>query len=76
MCAWDSASERAEISTTAKLFEGVAGAGARSKAGQSAVEDVLATPEGAQLASLFGGVKTKRVRQRRVELVRAMAAEA
>lgn len=39
------------------------------------VDDVLATPEGAQMMALFAGIKNVKVRRRVVELVRALAEE-
>lgn len=39
------------------------------------VFDTLATPEGLQLMTLFGGIKNPRIRRRVVELVRALAEE-
>ncbi len=39
------------------------------------VDDVLATPEGAQMMALFSGIKNVKVRRRVVELVRALAEE-
>jgi transcriptional regulator with XRE-family HTH domain len=40
------------------------------------VDDALATPEGAQLMSLFAAIKSIKVRRRVVELVRALSEEA
>lgn len=40
------------------------------------VDDALATPEGAQLMSLFAAIKSIKVRRRVVELVRALTEEA
>lgn len=62
----------------ARFFEGL---GANRYGGNSAdvedqIEDVLATPEGAQLIALFASIKNPRVRKRVVELVRALAEEA
>lgn len=62
----------------ARFFEGL---GANRQGGNSSevedqIEDVLATPEGAQLISLFASIKNPRVRKRVVELVRALAEEA
>jgi transcriptional regulator with XRE-family HTH domain len=42
---------------------------------ESFVHDVLATPEGLQLVSLFAAIESPRVRKRVVELVRAIAEE-
>jgi transcriptional regulator with XRE-family HTH domain len=62
----------------ARFFEGL---GASRYGGNAAdvedqIEDVLATPEGAQLISLFASIKNPRVRKRVVELVRALSEEA
>ncbi|MBC7770059.1 MAG: helix-turn-helix transcriptional regulator [Phycisphaerales bacterium] len=43
---------------------------------QDFVDDVLATPEGAQLMQLFASIKSIKVRRRIIELVRALAEEA
>jgi transcriptional regulator with XRE-family HTH domain len=40
------------------------------------VDDALATPEGAQLMSLFSAIKSVKVRRRVVELVKALVDEA
>ncbi|MFO0202840.1 MAG: helix-turn-helix domain-containing protein [Alphaproteobacteria bacterium] len=42
---------------------------------QEFVEDVMATPEGAQLMSLFSSIKSLKVRRRVVELVKALTDE-
>jgi transcriptional regulator with XRE-family HTH domain len=39
------------------------------------VDDALATPEGAQLMSLFASIKSVKIRRRVVELVRALTEE-
>lgn len=62
----------------ARFFEGLTaarGAGVAESA-QDFKDDVLATPEGAQLMSLFASIQSQRVRRRVVELVRALADEA
>jgi transcriptional regulator with XRE-family HTH domain len=43
---------------------------------QEFVEDVMATPEGAQLMSLFSSIKSLKIRRRVVELVKALSDEA
>lgn len=61
-----------------RFFEGLApgrGAGV-AEARKDFVDDVLATPEGAQLMSLFASIKSIRVRRRVIELVKALAEEA
>ena len=62
----------------ARFFEGMAPTRASgvSEAGRDYAEDVLATPEGAQLIALFAAIQNPRVRRRVVELVRALAEEA
>ena len=42
---------------------------------QEFVEDVMATPEGAQLMSLFSSIKSLKVRRRVVEVVKALTDE-
>lgn len=61
-----------------RFFEGMAPGRASgvSEAAKDYVEDVLATPEGAQLMALFASIQNVRVRRRVVELVRALAEEA
>jgi len=49
--------------------------GVSENASESFVHDVLATPEGLQLVSLFAAIESPRVRKRVVELVRAIAEE-
>ena len=46
-----------------------------AESGQDYVEDVLATPEGSQLMSLFASIKNVKVRRRVIELVKALAEE-
>ncbi|MBY0562647.1 MAG: helix-turn-helix domain-containing protein [Hyphomonadaceae bacterium] len=61
-----------------RFFEGLAagrGAGV-AEARKDYVDDVLATPEGTQLMSLFASIKSIRVRRRVIELVKALAEEA
>jgi transcriptional regulator with XRE-family HTH domain len=60
------------------FFDGLGSAGAGGVSEDPAgglVFDTLATPEGLQLMTLFGGIKSSRVRRRVVELVRALAEE-
>lgn len=61
-----------------RMFEGIdaaRGGGQSSSAGAPAIEDMLATAEGAQLVSLFASIKNRVVRRRVVDLVRAIASE-
>jgi transcriptional regulator with XRE-family HTH domain len=62
----------------ARFFEGLAPgrAGGVAEARQDYGEDILATPEGAQLVALFASIKSVKVRRRVVELVKALAEEA
>jgi transcriptional regulator with XRE-family HTH domain len=61
----------------ARFFEGLAGGRAAGVAETSKdyIDDALATPEGAQLMSLFASIKSQKVRRRVVELVRALTEE-
>lgn len=62
----------------ARFFEGLAagrGAGV-AESTQDYVDDVLATPEGAQLMQLFASIKSVKVRRRVIELVKALSEEA
>lgn len=61
-----------------KIFEGIGEGADRGQTRASSAplaEDVLATPEGAQLFTLFAGVKSLAVRRRVVHLVRAIVSE-
>jgi len=75
------ASRLHDISTSldmpaARFFENLtAGRGGVAEARQDYVEDVLATPEGAQLMQLFASIKSIKVRRRVIELVKALAEE-
>lgn len=61
----------------ARFFEGLAGRSVGvAEPRQDFVDDVLATPEGAQLMALFASIKNIRVRRRVLELVKALAEEA
>ncbi|WP_135211991.1 helix-turn-helix domain-containing protein [Vitreimonas flagellata] len=61
----------------ARFFENLAGGRAGvAEDRQEFVEDVMATPEGAQLMSLFSSIKSLKIRRRVVELVKALADEA
>jgi transcriptional regulator with XRE-family HTH domain len=62
----------------ARFFEGMAPTrpSGVAEGSRAYVEDVLATPEGAQLMALFASIQNPRVRRRVVELVRALAEEA
>ncbi len=61
----------------AKFFEGLASGRASGVAEnrQDYVDDALATPEGAQLMSLFASIKSQKVRRRVVELVKVLTEE-
>ncbi|MES1199182.1 MAG: helix-turn-helix transcriptional regulator [Pseudomonadota bacterium] len=64
--------------TIARFFEGLnptKGARGVAEEGNDFIHDALATPEGAQLMSLFASIKSVKVRRRVVELVRALAEE-
>jgi transcriptional regulator with XRE-family HTH domain len=54
-----------------RFFEGL-GAG-KAKAGESAMLDVMSTPEGTALLTIFASIKNRRVRLRVIDLVRALA---
>jgi len=62
----------------ARFFEGLSSgrAGGVAEPARAYAEDVLATPEGAQLVALFASIKSLKVRRRVIELVRALAEEA
>lgn len=61
----------------ARFFENLAGGRAGvAEDRQEFVEDVMATPEGAQLMSLFSSIKSLKIRRRVVELVKALSDEA
>lgn len=49
--------------------------GVAENEGDSFIYDVLATPEGLQLVTLFSAIESPKVRKRVVELVRAIAEE-
>lgn len=61
------------------FFEGLtparAAGGVAESEGESFIYDVLATPEGLQLVTLFSAIESPKVRKRVVELVRAIAEE-
>jgi transcriptional regulator with XRE-family HTH domain len=60
----------------ARFFENLAGGRVGvAEDRQEFVEDVMATPEGAQLMSLFSSIKSLKVRRRVVELVKALTDE-
>lgn len=61
----------------ARFFEGLAGgrAGGVAETTKDYIDDALATPEGAQLMSLFASIKSQKVRRRVVELVKALTEE-
>ncbi|MBY0567478.1 MAG: helix-turn-helix domain-containing protein [Hyphomonadaceae bacterium] len=62
----------------AKFFEGLGGRASAGVAESSKdyIDDALATPEGAQLMSLFASIKSKKVRRQVLELVKALTEEA
>ena len=61
----------------AKFYEGLsARAGGAAESRQNHVDDALATPEGAQLMSVFASIRSQRVRRKVLELVRTLAEEA
>jgi transcriptional regulator with XRE-family HTH domain len=61
----------------ARFFEGLTATRAGvAEPREEYAADVLATPEGVQLMSLFGSIESLRVRRRVVELVRALAEDA
>jgi transcriptional regulator with XRE-family HTH domain len=62
----------------ARFFEGLTAGRAAGVAEnqQDYADDILATPEGAQLVGLFAAIKSVKVRRRVVELVKALADEA
>jgi len=61
----------------ARFFEGLTAGRAAGVAEtqKDYVDDVLATPEGAQLMQLFASIKSVKVRRRVIELVKALAEE-
>jgi len=61
----------------ARFFEGLSSGRGPGVAEQGQdFEDVLATPEGAQLMALFASIKSVKVRRRVIELVKALSEEA
>ena len=61
----------------AKFYEGLsARAAGAAESRQNSVDDALATPEGAQLMSVFASIRSQRVRRKVLELVRTLAEEA
>lgn len=62
----------------ARFFEGLTAGRAAgvAESAQDYVDDVLATPEGAQLMQLFASIKSVKVRRRVIELVKALSEEA
>jgi transcriptional regulator with XRE-family HTH domain len=61
-----------------RFFEGLSHGRAAgvAEAKQDYIDDALATPEGAQLMSVFASIKSQRVRRKVVDLVRTLAEEA
>ncbi len=62
----------------ARFFDGIsqARAGGVAEAEDDFIHDALATPEGAQLMTLFASIKNAKVRRRVIDLVRALTEEA
>lgn len=61
----------------ARFYEGLsARAASAAESRQNFVDDALATPEGAQLMSVFASIRSQRVRRKVLELVRTLAEEA
>jgi transcriptional regulator with XRE-family HTH domain len=54
-----------------RFFEGVAARGV-AESRQDYVDDALATPEGAQLMSLFASIKSQKLRRKVLELVKTL----
>jgi transcriptional regulator with XRE-family HTH domain len=67
---WDIA--KAVDMPVARFFEGI-GPGASREAKPDHVSEIMATSEGAHLVSLFLSIKSKPVRRKVVDLVRALA---
>ena len=61
----------------ARFFDGLSSgrSGRTAQTAKSQIEAALATAEGAELMSLFGAIKSAKVRRRVVDVVRAIAAE-
>ena len=57
----------------ARFFDGIRDKGAITNKAASASDDVLATPEGVELIALFATIKSRVVRKRVIELVRALS---
>jgi transcriptional regulator with XRE-family HTH domain len=57
-----------------RFFEGVTARGVAENR-QDYVDDALATPEGAQLMSLFASIKSQKIRRRVLDLVRTLTEE-
>ena len=61
----------------ARFYEGLSARSAgAAETRQNTVDDALATPEGAQLMSVFASIRSQRVRRKVLELVRTLAEEA
>jgi transcriptional regulator with XRE-family HTH domain len=61
----------------ARFFEGLGSrAAGAAESRQNTIDDALATPEGAQLMSVFASIRSQRVRRKVLELVRTLAEEA
>lgn len=61
-----------------RFFEGISAgrAGGVAESAKDYVADALATPEGAQLMTLFASIRSQKVRKRVLELVKALTDEA
>ena len=61
----------------ARFYEGLSSRAAGvAESRQNYIDDALATPEGAQLMSVFASIRSQRVRRKVLELVRTLAEEA
>lgn len=62
----------------ARFYEGLSSRAAAgvAESRQNYIDDALATPEGAQLMSVFASIRSQRVRRKVLELVRTLAEEA
>ncbi len=59
----------------ARFFEGITGKAGVAESSRDYIDDALATPEGAQLMTLFASIRSQKVRRRVVELVKALTEE-
>lgn len=56
----------------ARFFEGLSSGDGVASTKHGSSDDILATPEGSQLVALFGELKSAKVRQRVLKLVRVL----